>query len=105
VKTVKIEMDKPEDSMVEYEEKPRYPYGTKLSFDEDLIEKMGIKELEVGDEVVVYGVAKVCAKSEHSSEDESGEETDAEVSIQMIEIGIGSEPNGKDTTAIMYKDD
>jgi len=105
MKTVKIEKEKSEESMVSYDDDtPRYPYGTTLRFDEDLIKELDISELTVGDEVVVYGVAKVTSKSEHSSQSEGSDYNSSEIEIQMTEVGIG-DSEASDATSILYKDD
>ena len=64
-----------------------YPYGTSLSFDNDMIENLGIENLAVGDIVEVRGFAFVERKSEHSSVDDS----DKSIGIQFTTIKMQRE--------------
>ena len=54
------------DGMVCCSDENYYPYGTSLSFDNDLIEELGADKLAVGDIVEVRGYAFVERKSENS---------------------------------------
>lgn len=59
------------DGMVCCSDGEHYPYGTSLSFDDEMIEEIGIDNLAVGDIVEVRGYAFVERKSEHSDTDRS----------------------------------
>jgi len=40
-------------------ERERYPYGTRLSFNDEEVKKLGIKNLKAGEEVEVMGIGSV----------------------------------------------
>lgn len=61
-----------------------YPYGTRLSFESDLIDELGLDALSVGDVVMVKAIAFVESKSVH----ESGSMKHKDVGIQLTAIKI-----------------
>lgn len=75
------------DGMVCCSDGDHYPYGTSLSFDNDLIESLGIDNLAIGDIVEVRGFAFVERKSEYSTADHS----DKSLGIQMTSIKLQRE--------------
>jgi len=75
------------DGMVCCSDGEHYPYGTSLSFDNDLIEELGIENLAVGDIVEVRGFAFVERKSEHST----AEHSDKSIGIQLTTIKLQRE--------------
>lgn len=83
---------------------PRYPYGTRLEFDTDTIEKMpALKSLDVGDYVVVKAVACVTNKSQN---EEQKSKKRVSLTIQLEQIGIAKRDDGKaafDEEAEAYK--
>ena len=89
---------------IEYDpNRPQYPYGTELRFDEDLIASLGIENLNVGDEVTVMGVAKVTSKSENSHESEGQTaHTDKHIEIQLIEVAVNSTQDTPDRADQLY---
>ena len=70
---------------------PGYPWGTRLHFEDDLIEELGVESLAVGDIVKVSGFAVVESKGEHSDEDG----TDRNISIQMTFIKVDREESDR----------
>lgn len=54
-------------------EEPKYPYGTSLSLDESILEKMGVdhSDWSVGDIFHLHALAKVTSVSEHENQDGS----------------------------------
>lgn len=68
---------------------PKYPYGTSISLDEKVLEKMGVdySDWKVGDIFHIHAMAKVTSISEHESQD--GEKCC--VSMQLIAIKGESE--------------
>ena len=75
------------DGMVCCSDGEHYPYGTSLSFDNDLIEELGIENLAIGDIVEVRGFAFVERKSEYSTADHS----DKSIGIQLTTIKLQRE--------------
>src|ERR1700752_2842925 len=72
---------------------PVYPYGLCLSLDEEVLEKLGIKELpDVGETVHFAALARVTAASESEHETEGGEkETHCRVELQITNLALESE--------------
>lgn len=75
------------DGMVSCSDGEHYPYGTSLSFDDDMIEELGIENLAVGDIVEIRGFAFVERKSEHSSTDH----TSKSIGVQLTTIKLQRE--------------
>lgn len=68
-----------------------YPYGTGLSFDNEMLEELGVDGLAVGDVVEVRGYAFVDSKSEHSSKDHQSKS----LRIQMTSIKLSREQDDR----------
>jgi len=66
-----------------------YPWGTELRFESELVDQIDVNAFNVGDVVVVRGLAVVSRKSEHTDEDmDNGGKTEKNMSIQMTEISV-----------------
>lgn len=68
-------------------EEPDYPYGLRLSLDEDALGKLGITLPAVGDSFFVVAVAKVRSVSEHESEDRKTQHVD----LQIEQLSLDAE--------------
>ena len=79
---------------------PMYPYGTRLSFDSDMLEKLGMSALAPGDKVMVHAEGMVTDKSEHSTEDES----DMNMGVQLTAIVVRRQAD-KDLAETLYGGD
>lgn len=69
------------------ETRDQYPWGMRITLNNDTLEKLGVNSKSlpsVGDVVSIIGMAKVCAVSTHT-EDE-GEESSVE--MQITDIGL-----------------
>ena len=67
---------------------PDYPWGTRLSLNDEALEKLGMKTLpRVGDKVQVTGVGVITSVSQHESE--KREDRNVEIQIQQIGIDTG----------------
>lgn len=75
-----------------------YPWGTSLSFDDDLVDDLDLGNLSVGDVVEVRGYAFVDSKSERSSK----EHTSKDVRLQMTSMKITRETD--DAVKQLYGD-
>jgi len=64
-----------------------YPYGTGISFDDELVDDLGIGALAVGDVVEVRGYAFVDSKHEHSSKDHNSKS----VRLQLTSVKVSRE--------------
>lgn len=63
-----------------------FPWGLQLSLDADTLEKLNTGVLKVGEEVLVFAVATV--KSIRSFEDDSNDEIDTSMELQITDLGI-----------------
>ena len=85
---VKIKKESnPSDGMVCCSDGAHYPYGTSLSFNDDLIEELGADNLAVGDIVEVRGFAFVESTSERSDTECSSKS----IGIQLTTLKIQRE--------------
>ncbi len=66
-----------------------YPYGTSMSFEDDMVDKLGLDAVAVGDLVEFRGFAFVDRRSEHSST----EHTSKSVGIQMTALSVRRKPD------------
>lgn len=73
-----------------------YPYGTSISFDNDMLDDLGIDALAVGDEVDIRGCAFVDSKSEHKSKEYSNKD----IRFQITDIKI--KRKSEDTVTKLY---
>ncbi len=85
---VKIKKESCEsDGMVSCSDGSHYPYGTSLSFDDDMIEELELGGMAVGDLVEVRGYAFVDRKSEHSSTEHSHKS----IGLQLTSVKVQRE--------------
>ena len=65
---------------------PEYPYGLKIHLDKEALSKLGIEKLpEVGSEMKLMAVVKVCDVSQHKSI--YGE--DRSLGLQITDMAVG----------------
>jgi len=76
-----------------------YPYGTALSFDDELVEELGVGNLARGDVVEVRGYAFVNSISSRDDEDGSHKS----IRLQMTSMKIARETD--DVAKRIYGDD
>jgi len=77
---------------------PMYPYGLRISLDDGALEKLGVTVLpKVGSKIQVTAMCEVCSTSEHS--DQAGEK-EANVSLQITAMELGSVQEEKTSTSI-----
>lgn len=88
---VKIKKDSTKGSVLSSSDGNRYPWGTELRFEGEMIEELGIQSLDVGDIVEVRGFAFVESKSEHKNIDDS----DKSISFQMTTIKMQRETSDR----------
>ena len=62
-----------------------YPWGSEISFEDIEIEKLGISELDVGQEVTITGTGKITAKSFREVE---GGKPDGSMRLQITGLGV-----------------
>ena len=63
---------------------PDYPYGLSLTIDKDELDKLGMTEYEVGDELNISAVGKVTMV--RNSADEKSEESSITIQITKLEL-------------------
>ena len=65
---------------------PKYPYGTQLDFNSEILDKIpALKKMDVGEYVVVRAVAKVQTKNENNT---AGEKKRFNMTLQIEQIAI-----------------
>lgn len=80
------DMEREEPKMAEYKE-PEYPYGLKISLQNESLKKLGLKELpEVGKKMMLHAMVECCAVSKYDSK-EGGEVKSLELQITDMELG------------------
>jgi len=79
---IDIKKNKSESTALCCPDNENYPYGTSISFDDDMVDSLGLGKLAVGDVVEVRGLAYVQSKSEHDSEEHSSKS----VSLQLTAV-------------------
>lgn len=68
----------------------KYPYGLRLSLNDDSLKSLGIKKLPaVGTKMIVVGIGEVTRASEQESY--NGTNRDIEIQLQELDIGKVSE--------------
>lgn len=70
-----------------YDSEERYPWGTSLDFEDDLVDELGLGQLAAGDEVMIKAKAFVKSKSQH----DTTENSDKTLCIQLTEIAVHRE--------------
>lgn len=81
----------PDQSKEEYDinaEMPKYPYGTTLYIDEDIMAKLGMTELpKVGSQIKIAAIATVTSVSQRQ---EASGETCQNVELQITDMELGA---------------
>lgn len=95
---VKIKKDSSSMGVTCCSDENHYPYGTSLSFDDDLVDELNAGGLAVGDVVEVRGYAFVDSKSEHSSKEHSSKS----IRLQMTSMKVSRETD--DAVKTLYGD-
>lgn len=75
-----------------------YPYGLNLHLEDTEMRKLNAEALDVGDEVVIYGTAKISSK--RMSEVEGGL-SDGSMGIQITGLSL-EKPDGKSAAEKLY---
>ena len=77
---------------------PMYPYGLRISLDDGALEKLGVTTLpKVGSKIQITAMCEVCSTSEYS--DQAGEK-EANVSLQITAMELGSEQEEQTSASI-----
>lgn len=73
-----------------------YPWGLELDLGDDEVQKLGVEGLEVGEEVLIAGTARVSSKGSHQVD---GGDKDSNMSIQITGLSIakGSKKSAANT--------
>lgn len=81
----------PDQAKEEYDinaEQPKYPYGTSLYIDEDIMAKLGMTELpKVGSQIKISAMATVTSVSQRQ---EANGETCQNVELQITDMELGA---------------
>ena len=72
--------------------KKDYPYGLRISLEDDSLEKLGLKEMpEVGKSMKMEAMCKVCGTSSNQSESDEGPRKRLEIQLTDMKLS----PTGK----------
>lgn len=101
-KMVDLELDNKESEKETVEaqelEKPKYPWGTSMCLEQDVIEKLGFKDLpEVGEEFIITAKVHVTGVGKRETKDEEYKN----INLQMTEMSL--EPFKEDGYAKLGK--
>lgn len=82
-----------------------YPYGLIISLNDEIIEKLGIKELpKVGDIINLNALVSVKSVSEREGESDNENETERMLSLQITDMELAPQKKGKTNAEIFYGD-
>lgn len=97
LKSLKMPKEKLRRQMtVEEPERPRYPWGTKLTLDKATLKKLDLKvdNFEIGDTVMVMGKAKITELIKNISESNENERIELQITDMDIKARGGLSING-----------
>lgn len=102
---VKVPKKTDEAMSIGYEpSEPRYPWGTSLDLETEMVETLGIADLEVGQEVQIVGTVVVASKRQNTTQQQGGEAKSAiSIELQFTEMQV-AKPT-KSTLDILYGGD
>lgn len=95
---VKIEKEKPE-GLIDDEE-ARYPWGTRLDLEDELVDEVGVGDMNVGDEVRIVATGFIQSTSDYKRSDGDGGESRKTVAIQFTELGVSKDEKTSRSTAL-----
>lgn len=101
MKLSKADRDKSTEMVMPAEDAPRYPWGLSVSLDNEVLEKLGMKELpEVGDELELLARVTV---TRVSSTDQAEGGPSRDVGLQMTEMALEAPTRRKSTADVLYR--
>lgn len=81
-------------------EAPEYPYGLRISLNDDDMEKLGLTQLPaVGTKMTVTAQVEVCSASAYSDKDG---EPEMSVSLQITDMELSGAAQGADAATMLY---
>jgi hypothetical protein len=82
---------------------PEYPYGLRISLDDDALEKLGLTQLPaVGTKMQLSATVEVCSTSAYSTQEG---ESEASVSLQITAMELGSAQQSTSAASMLYGGD
>lgn len=75
---------------------PRYPFGTTVSFEDELFDQLGLDSMDIDEEVTIVATAKVIRKSEDkrtSFGQDTGTKVSKEMGFQLTGVNVSSGTN------------
>lgn len=82
---------------------PKYPWGLKITLDDDALEKLGITSLPaVGSKMTISATCEVCSTSAYS--DQAGE-PETSMSLQITAMELGAAQSSQDQATLLYGGD
>ena len=77
-----------------------YPYGLRISVEDEHIAAAGLVGCKVGDEVMIMAKAKVVGRSEYENEDSDGSKS---VSLQITDMAVDKESDDVTRAEKLYE--
>lgn len=82
---------------------PEYPYGLRISLDDDALEKLGITQLPaVGSKMQLSATVEVCSTSAYSTQEG---EAETSVSLQITAMELGAAQQSSNAATMLYGGD
>lgn len=82
---------------------PKYPWGLKLTLDDDALEKLGITSMPaVGTKMQLSATVEVCSTSAYSTQEG---ESEASVSLQITAMELSGANSASDAATMLYGGD
>ena len=97
MKREKKEMEEATPVPVSPSSKDDYPYGLRISLEDDSLEKLGLKEMpEVGKSMKMEAMCKVCGTSSNQSEGDEGPRKRLEIQLTDMKLSPSGKKESKD---------
>ena len=82
---------------------PEYPYGLRISLDDDALEKLGLTQLPaVGTKMQLSATVEVCSTSAYSTQEG---EAETSVSLQITAMELGTAQQSSSAASLLYGGD
>lgn len=95
------EMDKKEEMQDSVLEQPNYPYGLRLYIDSETYKKLGLKDCQIGEKLLISGVGMVMSVS---AEEMKGDVKEVSVSVQIVDLSMEKEKSARSSESVIYGD-
>lgn len=106
MKSMELSTQEKKDNAIEsvVRDRPKYPWGLKISVDQDSYKKLDLKKVpQVGDKMMMLCMVEVCSVSNESYE---GDEKNISIGLQITDMDMKDKPEEKKPTeSMLYGDE